>query len=1340
MLLLKKNASQSSTFSIAPPYDYWGDTVSLLGPQYGVDGNPGSFAHTLSEESPWWQVNLTAPFSNISFLVIHNRRDCCEERLSSATIFLSDGNLLPIANVTLPVTPVPKYSIGYCLTCPASYYCPSFTTTTPLVCPPGHFCPQGTTYPIPCPADTYSGYAATFCMDCSSGASCTGDLWSTGVELTEDELFDAHWRFSKGGDNSAISSSAFSPAPISYSYVDWISVADTNGRWTGVSDAEPGWYTFTTPFYSPVGFTLTGNFSVDDHPGSLIVSPSSDSALLDQTVTWDHLGVFTFTSMSPSSSISFTVENTGGALGLFVSFTSLTLHCPAGSFSSVISTEPLQATCEPCAAGKYSSAGATSCTNFDAILWNTCSSLRYIRITAVSILNFGELEVINFTGSNVAFKKNASQSSTFSIAPPYDYWGDTVSLLGPQYGVDGNPGSFAHTLSEESPWWQVDLTAPFSNISFLVIHNRRDCCEERLSSATIFLSDGNLLPIANVTLPVTPVPKYSIGYCLTCPASYYCPSFTTTTPLVCPPGHFCPQGTTYPIPCPADTYSGYAATFCMDCSSGASCTGDLWSTGVELTEDELFDAHWRFSKGGDNSAISSSAFSPAPISYSYVDWISVADTNGRWTGVSDAEPGWYTFTTPFYSPVGFTLTGNFSVDDHPGSLIVSPSSDSALLDQTVTWDHLGVFTFTSMSPSSSISFTVENTGGALGLFVSFTSLTLHCPAGSFSSVISTEPLQATCEPCAAGKYSSAGATSCTNFDAILWNTCSSLRYIRITAVSILNFGELEVINFTGSNVAFKKNASQSSTFSIAPPYDYWGDTVSLLGPQYGVDGNPGSFAHTLSEESPWWQVDLTAPFSNISFLVIHNRRDCCEERLSSATIFLSDGNLLPIANVTLPVTPVPKYSIGYCLTCPASYYCPSFTTTTPLVCPPGHFCPQGTTYPIPCPADTYSGYAATFCMDCSSGASCTGDLWSTGVELTEDELFDAHWRFSKGGDNSAISSSAFSPAPISYSYVDWISVADTNGRWTGVSDAEPGWYTFTTPFYSPVGFTLTGNFSVDDHPGSLIVSPSSDSALLDQTVTWDHLGVFTFTSMSPSSSISFTVENTGGALGLFVSFTSLTLHCPAGSFSSVISTEPLQATCEPCAAGKYSSAGATSCTNFDAILWNTCSSLRYIRITAVSILNFGELEVINFTGSNVAFKKNASQSSTFSIAPPYDYWGDTVSLLGPQYGVDGNPGSFAHTLSEESPWWQVDLTAPFSNISFLVIHNRRDCCEERLSSATIFLSDGNLLPIANVTLPVTPVPKYSIGYCLTCPASYYCPSFTTTTPLVCPPGHFCPQG
>jgi hypothetical protein len=323
------------------------------------------------------------------------------------------------AVVVCLVTDSSKTAAGYRLgaeawPCLAGSACPDDSLYGSMtLCEAGTYSAAGATSCTPCAAGTYSNFGATSCTSCSSGATCTGDLWSTGVELTEDELFDAHWRFSKGGDNSAISSSAFSPAPISYSYVDWISVADTNGRWTGVSDAEPGWYTFTTPFYSPVGFTLTGNFSVDDHPGSLIVSPSSDSALLDQTVTWDHLGVFTFTSMSPSSSISFTVENTGGALGLFVSFTSLTLHCPAGSFSSVISTEPLQATCEPCAAGKYSSAGATSCTNFDAILWNTCSSLRYIRITAVSILNFGELEVINFTGSNVAFKKKCISEQYF---------------------------------------------------------------------------------------------------------------------------------------------------------------------------------------------------------------------------------------------------------------------------------------------------------------------------------------------------------------------------------------------------------------------------------------------------------------------------------------------------------------------------------------------------------------------------------------------------------------------------------------------------------------------------------------------------------------------------------------------------------------------------------------------------------------------------------------------------------------------------------------------------------------------------------------------------------------
>lgn len=72
-----KPTTQSSTFM--------GD-VSLQ----GVDGDE-SLAHTDCEINPWWGVNLLEPRA-VSHVVVHNREDCCFERLNGLLVQLFDEN------------------------------------------------------------------------------------------------------------------------------------------------------------------------------------------------------------------------------------------------------------------------------------------------------------------------------------------------------------------------------------------------------------------------------------------------------------------------------------------------------------------------------------------------------------------------------------------------------------------------------------------------------------------------------------------------------------------------------------------------------------------------------------------------------------------------------------------------------------------------------------------------------------------------------------------------------------------------------------------------------------------------------------------------------------------------------------------------------------------------------------------------------------------------------------------------------------------------------------------------------------------------------------------------
>ncbi|CAC9514256.1 hypothetical protein [uncultured Gammaproteobacteria bacterium] len=85
---------------------------------------------------------------------------------------------------------------------------------------------------------------------------------------------------------------------------------------------------------------------------------------------------------------------------------------------------------------------------------------------------------------NLAFGKHATQSSTY----PYS----VLTVAG--YAVDGNTdGEFlhrstTHTKYEQGAWWQVDLGSQ-KNINTIIIHNRTDCCANRLSNYQVSISD-----------------------------------------------------------------------------------------------------------------------------------------------------------------------------------------------------------------------------------------------------------------------------------------------------------------------------------------------------------------------------------------------------------------------------------------------------------------------------------------------------------------------------------------------------------------------------------------------------------------------------------------------------------------------------------------------------------------------------------------------------------------------------------------------------------------------------------------------------------------------------------
>ncbi len=94
--------------------------------------------------------------------------------------------------------------------------------------------------------------------------------------------------------------------------------------------------------------------------------------------------------------------------------------------------------------------------------------------------------------TNVALGRPATQSSTLS-----DH--------GPARAIDGNlsgdlsDSSISHTNLDAQAWWEVDLGASYS-IATIHLHNRSDCCADRLSNFHVLVSDT---PFASQALTPT---------------------------------------------------------------------------------------------------------------------------------------------------------------------------------------------------------------------------------------------------------------------------------------------------------------------------------------------------------------------------------------------------------------------------------------------------------------------------------------------------------------------------------------------------------------------------------------------------------------------------------------------------------------------------------------------------------------------------------------------------------------------------------------------------------------------------------------------------------------------
>ena len=113
---------------------------------------------------------------------------------------------------------------------------------------------------------------------------------------------------------------------------------------------------------------------------------------------------------------------------------------------------------------------------------------RYVKVRLEGekrILSLAEVQIIETaSGKELQTSGTPSQSSNYT---------DTEAGRANDGNVEGTfeKGSVSHTAEESNPWWLIDL-GDVQDIGQITIHNRADCCGDRLKGAVIEIFDASL--------------------------------------------------------------------------------------------------------------------------------------------------------------------------------------------------------------------------------------------------------------------------------------------------------------------------------------------------------------------------------------------------------------------------------------------------------------------------------------------------------------------------------------------------------------------------------------------------------------------------------------------------------------------------------------------------------------------------------------------------------------------------------------------------------------------------------------------------------------------------------
>ena len=443
--------------------------------------------------------------------------------------------------------------------------------------------------------------------------------------------------------------------------------------------------------------------------------------------------------------------------------------CAAGTYVSTACTTTINRVCTNCAAGYYSAIpNATECTQ---CVTGSTSIAGSSTCTCTGTLQNGYLE---WSVANICTKK-CNTGYTLSAAGTCDLTSCTLAG-GKDYAATTGTLSYADTtygtVSRTDTVTQVTL-APCSKPS-------------PEPSTTLTLPDRSVTATTSTTSVIV---GSTVTY--TTPQGAYCPAGKTYTS---PPA----RGGAYGIPscvsCPAGTYSGTAgkqgttATQCSTCADGtyssagasscstctAACTGSTYeSTSCTTTSNRVCSPCTSCTNPTNGTASVTGC----------------SGTSGPGTCSYSCNPGYfYTSGTQVVGPSSSSSSGISGVTVGAGSSGGGGSSPAKAGWGPIRWKISRYVTSLPDTPTCtpcaagkySAAGATSCTNCAAGTYsAAGASSCTNCTAGTYSAAGASS-----CSSCAAGTYSAAGATSCTNCST----TCGAGKYISSACTTTADIG------------------------------------------------------------------------------------------------------------------------------------------------------------------------------------------------------------------------------------------------------------------------------------------------------------------------------------------------------------------------------------------------------------------------------------------------------------------------------------------------------------------------------------------------------------------------